>query len=352
MNLSNVVTNDLFQPWRALLTIIHLYLMVKTSGFERPRAPVLQILWGIVRRTNIDYAERIWEEFTQSIHTCIEHKRNLSRHTSRKKRATRIVIPSIQFTKLIIHHLRRKHMFYPRPDSSLHLSNEEPVLGYLKFSAKGTKSEVTHHRKASLRRRVSEPTGSFEHDESPYALLGQSDNEEESEKAEEGVREYMNLDVADVSPQPSTEQLDEGFTATVYPNVQENLKLAVEEPVLLDEPASSSGTLSSLQHLSRDFSFGDQFFRDKHSDADKNAKTKVESMEHQQLKATTTDTTTTTTTTLPPPQAPQQSTTEAMMVKRIGELEHILADLIQVNKNMEERLDKHGARLYTLKQLL
>nr|GFB86325.1 hypothetical protein [Tanacetum cinerariifolium] len=43
--------------------------------------------------------------------------------------------------------------------------------------------------------------------------------------------------------------------------------------------------------------------------------------------------------------------TEAMMVKRIGELEHTLADLIQVNKTMEERLDKHGARLYTLKQL-
>nr|GFC63503.1 hypothetical protein [Tanacetum cinerariifolium] len=164
-------------------------------------------------------------------------------------------------------------------------------------------------------------------------------------------REYMDLDVADVSPQPSTEQLDEWFTATVYPNVQENLKLAVEEPVF-----------------------------DKHSDADKNAETKVESMvnvtiqqalssisimtspiidltsrpespkEHQQLKATTTDTTTTTTT-LPPPQAPQQSTTEAMMVKRIGELEHIMADLIQVNKDIEDRLDSHGSRLYTLEQL-
>nr|GEZ77312.1 histone deacetylase 14 [Tanacetum cinerariifolium] len=38
--------------------------------------------------------------------------------------------------------LPRKHMFHPRPDSPLHLSNEEPVLGYLKFSAKRTKSEV------------------------------------------------------------------------------------------------------------------------------------------------------------------------------------------------------------------
>nr|GFC37270.1 hypothetical protein [Tanacetum cinerariifolium] len=91
-------------------------------------------------------------------------------------------------------------------------------------------------------------------------------------------REHMDLDVADVLPQPSTEQLDEGFTATVYPNVQENLKLAVKEPVLLEEPASSSGTLSSLQHLSRDFSFGDQFFSDKHSNANKNAETEVESM--------------------------------------------------------------------------
>nr|GEW61912.1 monodehydroascorbate reductase [Tanacetum cinerariifolium] len=47
-NLSNVVTNDMFQPWRALTTIINLCLTGKTSGFERPRAPVLQILLGIV----------------------------------------------------------------------------------------------------------------------------------------------------------------------------------------------------------------------------------------------------------------------------------------------------------------
>nr|GFB15558.1 hypothetical protein [Tanacetum cinerariifolium] len=69
-NLSNVVTNDMFQLWRALTTIINPCLTGKTSGFERPRAP-------------------------------------------------------------------RKHKFHPRPDSPHHLPNEEPVLGYLKFSAKG-----------------------------------------------------------------------------------------------------------------------------------------------------------------------------------------------------------------------
>nr|GEY97117.1 hypothetical protein [Tanacetum cinerariifolium] len=65
--LSAVVTNDMFQPWRALTTIINLCLTGKTSS---------------------------------------------------------------------------KHKFHPRPDSSLHLPYEEYILGYLKFSAKGTKREV------------------------------------------------------------------------------------------------------------------------------------------------------------------------------------------------------------------
>nr|GEV00776.1 reverse transcriptase domain-containing protein [Tanacetum cinerariifolium] len=76
-NLSNVITNDMFQPWRALIKIINLCLTGKTSGFERPRAPVLQ----------------------------------------------------------------RKHKFHPRPDSPLHLLNEEHVLRYLKFNAKRKKRE-------------------------------------------------------------------------------------------------------------------------------------------------------------------------------------------------------------------
>nr|GEX72743.1 E-beta-farnesene synthase [Tanacetum cinerariifolium] len=126
----------------ALTTIINLCLTGKRSGFERPRAPVLRILWGVVNRAHLDYAERIWEEFTQSIHTFIEDKRNMAQHTHGKKKATLIVIPSIQFTKLIIYHLQRQHEFYLRPDSPLYLPNKEPDLGYLKFSAKETKREV------------------------------------------------------------------------------------------------------------------------------------------------------------------------------------------------------------------
>ncbi|GJS31208.1 hypothetical protein Tco_0491828 [Tanacetum coccineum] len=101
------LTNDMFQPWRALTTVINLCLTGKTSGFERPRALVLQILWGIG-----------------------------------KKKATLIVIPSVRFTELIVYYLQSKYKFHPRPGSPLHLPNEEPILGYLKFSAKGTKREV------------------------------------------------------------------------------------------------------------------------------------------------------------------------------------------------------------------
>ncbi|GKE95374.1 hypothetical protein Tco_1580229 [Tanacetum coccineum] len=80
---------------------------------------MLQILWGVVNRAHIDYAERMWEEFTQSIHTFIEDKRKLAQHTLGKKKATLILILSIRFTKLIIFHLQRLHNFHPRPKSPL-----------------------------------------------------------------------------------------------------------------------------------------------------------------------------------------------------------------------------------------
>ncbi|GJS65260.1 hypothetical protein Tco_0679824 [Tanacetum coccineum] len=65
--------------------------------------------------------------------------------------------------------------------------------------------------------------------------------------------------------------------------------------------------------------------------------------------STATTSTITTTTTLPPP--PLQSTTDLILVRRIGKLEQHIADLIQNNLALEERLDKHGSRLYKLENL-
>ncbi|GKF35260.1 hypothetical protein Tco_0108460 [Tanacetum coccineum] len=75
--------------------------------------------------------------------------------------------------------------------------------------------------------------------------------------------------------------MDDGFIATAYPEVQENLKLTVDEQMIPEEPVSSTGTLSSLQHLTKDFSYGDQFIDDKPSEANyekTTADTKAESM--------------------------------------------------------------------------
>nr|GFD51830.1 hypothetical protein [Tanacetum cinerariifolium] len=62
------------------------------------------------------------------------------------------------------------------------------------------------------------------------------------------------------STRQNPEQMDEEFTTTAYPNVQENLKLPFEDPVIPEEPASSTRTLSSLQNLEKELSLIDQFF--------------------------------------------------------------------------------------------
>ncbi|GJR98810.1 hypothetical protein Tco_0270984 [Tanacetum coccineum] len=605
-HLSNVVTNDMFQPWRALTTIINLCLTGKTSGFERPRAPVLQILWGVINRAHIDYAERMWEEFTQSIHTFTEDKKNLAQHTQGKKKATLIVIPSVRFTKLIIFHLQRKHKFHPRPESPLHLPTEEPILGYLKFSAKGTKREVfgmpipnelitddirgadyynaylkkvaKHHRylageevsdpdspapkpakstkpkitkqtkpvapKAATKKPQPAPTKPKEKkhkqdketteatppakrtkagkvakkqtlkrsqqlvdevvdEDIPLTEPGFGDLEADTQRAikeslkdahgahrgplpsvvfkepdtrkplpevegkgkekvgaEQAARVLLNLqtpkkkspteqyifqrheevplvvksgapdegqagpnpgiqdegqdgpnpgndivsqtlstlgvhagpnlehtdaEAADATSQPQPGQMDKEFTATTYPNIQENLKLTVDDLVIPEEPTSSTVTLSSLQHLAKDFSFGDQLFNDKPSEsnnekttADTEAESMVSVIIHQDTSvippmtspvinlvsvpdsptvhrtlptttaATATITTTTILTTIPLPPQPQQVSSDLILLNRLGELKQYIADLVDANQALEERLDKHGSRLYRL----
>nr|GEV24577.1 hypothetical protein [Tanacetum cinerariifolium] len=379
-NLSNIVTNDMFQPWRELTTIIILFLTGKTSGFERPRAPVLQILWG------------------------------------------------------------SKHKFHPIPDSPLHLPNEEPILGYLMFCAKGTKQEVfempipgnlitvdiqgepyykeyqdkvsKHQRylagekrsdpnspapnpaKASKKSKPSAPKADLR---PPVTKPASSQQLEPKPASAKSVDESVDEGIPEKEPRFDDEEIVRWNLMRICHGLMrefkmkarldqtlENLKLTVKEQVILEEPTSSTGTLSYLQHLAKDLSFGDLFFNDKPSKAD-NEKTTIETEAesmvsvtiqqdtssippmttpiidltsrpdspnvHRPLQATTTKTTTTTTTTHPPPPQPQQSTTDSMLMKRIDELEQIMANLIQDNKHLEERLDSHGARLYTLENL-
>lgn len=136
--LSTVITHDFYQPWRAIASLINLCLTGKTSGYERLRAPSLQILWGVVNRKDVNFVERIWEEFTQSIHSFLVDKANPEANKDGKKRSAKLLIPSIQFTKLIILSLQWSLKFHPREESALHQPSDEHPVGYLKYDAKGT----------------------------------------------------------------------------------------------------------------------------------------------------------------------------------------------------------------------
>ncbi|GJY87987.1 hypothetical protein Tco_0502615, partial [Tanacetum coccineum] len=200
--------------------------------------------------------------------------------------------------------------------------------------------------------------------------------------------EHSDVEITDPSSQPQPEHMDEWFTAAAHPDVQENLKLTVDELVIPEEPVSSTGTLSSLQHLAKDFSFGDQFLNDKPSEADNEkttADTEAESMVsvtiqqdtsiippmtspvidlvsrpdspnvHWPLPTTTTTTaaptTSTTTTTLPLPPQPQQGSSDSILIKRMGELEQHIADLVEENQALETRLDKQGNRIHKMETM-
>ncbi|GJU23621.1 retrovirus-related pol polyprotein from transposon TNT 1-94 [Tanacetum coccineum] len=517
---------------RALATIINLCLTEKTSGFERPRAPVLQIIWGVVNRAHIDYAERMWEEFTQSIHNFTDDKRNLHNklpRTDEKRdyhsdpnlsaKGTNLKSTDVNYTEseLIMMVIRgadyydaylekvAKHQRYhageevsdpdspaPKPAKPTKQTKPKPtkqskptepkaaskkpkptpakpqekkrkpvlessdapplakrakrdheggryfkssrieakqdayptqegssspyvmcmedrierlgkglppqgqrVLGFrinktLKFGnvylLEDIASASTSTPSELLRKRARLNSISFR-DILPNAFgldhgtLDEGQAGPDPGTLDEGQAgpnpddiniaeslplptpsvlagpnlEHSDVEITDPSSQPQPEHMDEGFTASAYPDVHKNLKLTVDEQVIPEEPVSSTGTLSSLQHLAKDFSFGDQFLNDKPSEADNEkatADTEAESMVpdspnvHWPLPTTTTTTaaptTSTTTTTLPLPPQPQQGSSDSILIKRMGELEQHIANLAEENQALETRLDKKG----------
>ncbi|GKE36841.1 hypothetical protein Tco_1460246, partial [Tanacetum coccineum] len=90
----------------------------ETSGHDRPRYPVLQMLWGLITSTNVNYPELMWEEFVQAIHTFLTDKANLGSPT-KKGRKTRLT-----------------------STSPFHLAEENLRLGNLKFVPKGEEDEI------------------------------------------------------------------------------------------------------------------------------------------------------------------------------------------------------------------
>ncbi|GJY55565.1 hypothetical protein Tco_0454680 [Tanacetum coccineum] len=101
------------------------------------------MLWGIVTQTNVDHAELIWEEFTQGIQTFFSHKAShKSSLKNPKKKVTSLLIPYGRFSKVIIYYLASNNNIHRRPDSAVHHTGDDYVLGNLKFVPKGESVEV------------------------------------------------------------------------------------------------------------------------------------------------------------------------------------------------------------------
>ncbi|GKA80556.1 hypothetical protein Tco_0787248 [Tanacetum coccineum] len=119
----------------------------KTSGIDKPRHPVLQMLWGIVTQTNVDHAELIWEEFTQGIQTFFSYKASHQAILKNpKKKVTPLLIPYGRFSKVIIYYLASNNNIHRRPDLCfffpVHHTGDDYILGNLKFVPKGESVEV------------------------------------------------------------------------------------------------------------------------------------------------------------------------------------------------------------------
>ncbi|GJY62743.1 hypothetical protein Tco_0464203, partial [Tanacetum coccineum] len=122
---SNIRVNYVYQPWRAILTLITQCLTGKTS-------------------------ELLWEEFTQGIQTFFSHKASHKASLKDpKKKAVPLLIPYGRFTKMIIYYLGSTSDVHKRPESPCHLSGDDFLLGNLKFISKGETNEVFRMDSAS-----------------------------------------------------------------------------------------------------------------------------------------------------------------------------------------------------------
>ncbi|GJX01289.1 hypothetical protein Tco_0185202 [Tanacetum coccineum] len=456
LQLSNVTTNDMFQPWRALTTIINLCLTRKTSGFERPRAPRVHKFHPRPRSTlhlpskepalgNLKFAAKgtkrevfgmlipkdllndviLGSDYYNAYQNKVtKHQRYLAGKdisdpdspapkSVKPTKSTKLIKPtaaqqdkpteSKAATKKskpapakpqekkrkpkteatdVLHSAKRSKAGkvlkkrsgttakklvdefmdeeVPTEEPRLEVTEEEILQreGYIHLpETKGKGKEKVGEEQATqvllnlqtakkkspidqyiFQRCSQEPTKSSGHEESLslYAELGFSSSDSDLDETTSSVIRSKTQDEdqarsdLDSSSQPQPEHIDEGFTATAYPNIQENLKMTVDEPVIPEEP----------------------FFNNKPTEADNEkmtAETEAESMVsvtiHQDTSplSTTTPaieaTITTVTTTLPLPPQPQPTSSESHIIKCIGELEQLFAGAVEGNKEMVKYIE-------------
>nr|GEX47633.1 hypothetical protein [Tanacetum cinerariifolium] len=296
----------------------------KTFESDKPRHLVHQMLWGIVTRSNVNYAELLWEEFVHNIHRRPESPvyfigddfllGNLKFVPKGKKdKVFGKPIPKVLITEAIktspyyqqylemVGHKptakrdeqkktasepdKRKNptpVKKPAPAKQTKLVKEKSTKPTpLKKSDKGKRRTPTTEN-ASTR-----PSAQPE-DDTSVNIIHDTPSPTDAETVVD-MKKTKNEDQDGSNPRPShvalagpnPEPMHEDFIVTVYRKVHKSLKHTIEEHVFLENPPSSSGTLSSMKNLDDAYTFGDQFITGK-SPKDEPGKdtrdTEVESM--------------------------------------------------------------------------
>nr|GEV43964.1 integrase, catalytic region, zinc finger, CCHC-type, peptidase aspartic, catalytic [Tanacetum cinerariifolium] len=351
-----MAVNNLYQPLRAILSMINQCLTGKTSGHDRPRYPVLQMLWAslfrlaeedfrlgnlkFVPKGEIDEVFRmpiLDELISNNIKNAPYYNAYLDMVAKQPKSK-----PAIEKAS--------KPTPAPKPKASKErpskaLGDKPPKLKPAKEKSTKTtlpqptgKGKVVKVRKAKISfQLVDEPDEEPAHSEHEPELVHQGEDPGESHRA-----------LAGLDPEPTHDE----FMADLY-----------------------------LKNLDDAYTIGDQFINDKSTEDEPgklNAESEVVSMVivpiHQAsslipplskpiidlsppkptsftkapiFKATTT----TTITNLPlPPPPPQQSTSDSELVARVTALEQKLAAFEQKSKTLDNTTRNLGSRVFTLER--
>ncbi|GJZ45987.1 retrovirus-related pol polyprotein from transposon TNT 1-94 [Tanacetum coccineum] len=128
-SITDVVVNQMHQPWRTFATIINRSLSRKTIGLDKLCLSRAQILWGMYYKKNVDYVELLWEDFTYQI------------DNRGHKKQDKMYYP--RFTKVIIHHfLTKDKTVSKRNKIGLHTSRDDYLINTLRFVSTKEESQI------------------------------------------------------------------------------------------------------------------------------------------------------------------------------------------------------------------
>ncbi|GKB35087.1 hypothetical protein Tco_0880029, partial [Tanacetum coccineum] len=119
---TNMFVDHIHQPWRTLAAIINKYLSRKMVSNDKLKNSRIIILYGMVKRENVDYHELIWEDIAYQI----DHMK--------EKRSRRENMPYPRFTKIFINHFMKQLKSLTNLNyQHYHTIKDDGIVSRLKF---------------------------------------------------------------------------------------------------------------------------------------------------------------------------------------------------------------------------